>query len=220
MPQPRNQSSKTSSDEQQLGFEYQYLYFILQLLKMEPGDIVGYEALDDVHVISDSNKKITYIQVKHTVNTAAQNIQTTLPRLSQDFWNTLSNWSKIVSDPVEKRHTAKAQIAFLDNTQFVLVVNRRVDKNEVVTKINELRENKLSADAIKEYLSELETKTDDEKIRALIRDVKKLSKRVLVSFLKRISIVNTCSYLQSEICNYIRAKMIPDEYVDDVLCQL
>ena len=48
----------TSADTKQIGFEYQYLYFIARLLQLSPGDEVGYEALDDVHVISSTNKSI------------------------------------------------------------------------------------------------------------------------------------------------------------------
>lgn len=59
MPQIQSRTNATSDDKQQLGFEYQYQYFILSLLKMEHGDSVGYEALDDVHRIS-TNGSITY----------------------------------------------------------------------------------------------------------------------------------------------------------------
>lgn len=51
----RNRIEITSADTKQLGFEYQYLYFIVKLLQMRYGDVVGYEALDDIHVISASS---------------------------------------------------------------------------------------------------------------------------------------------------------------------
>lgn len=57
----------TSADTKQLGFEYQYLYFILRLLQLSYGEEVGYEALDDIHVVNASNKETLYIQVKHTI---------------------------------------------------------------------------------------------------------------------------------------------------------
>lgn len=63
MPQPKRRIDITSADKQQIGFDYQYLYFLLQLLHMEPGETVGYEAFDDVHRINVTQKKTTYIQL-------------------------------------------------------------------------------------------------------------------------------------------------------------
>ena len=220
MSEPKNRTDTTSADKQQLGFEYQYLYFILQLLKMQPGGSVGYEALDDVHTISAESKQITYIQVKHTIDTAADGSQATLPRLSLDLWKTLSNWSKVISDPAEVRQTAKAQMDFIKNTRFVLVVNRIVETNEVVKQINKVKANELTASAIKAYLEDLRKKTSNKELQALIDDVKALSNRVLVSFLSHVEITSTISNLLDDICDNIRAKMVPNEYVNDVLNQL
>ena len=58
----------TSADTKQIGFEYQYLYFIARLLQLSPGDEVGYEALDDVHVISSTTGETAYIQTKHAAD--------------------------------------------------------------------------------------------------------------------------------------------------------
>ena len=65
MPSRKKRVDITSADKQQLGFEFQYLYFMLRLLTMEPGEEVGYEALDDVHTVS-SNGITTFIQVYHS----------------------------------------------------------------------------------------------------------------------------------------------------------
>ncbi len=218
--EPKNRTDTTSADKQQLGFEYQYLYFILQLLKMQPGGSVGYEALDDVHTISAESKQTTYIQVKHTIDTAADGSQAALSRLSLDLWKTLSNWSKVVSDPAEKRKTSKAQIDFIKNTRFVLVVNRKVETNEVVTQISKVRAAEVTADAIKVYLEDLRKETTNQELQSLIDDVKALSNQVLVCFFSHVEITSTVSNLINEICDYIRAKMVPIEYVDDVLNQL
>ena len=61
MTATRNRIEITSADTKQLGFEYQYLYFIVKLLQMRYGDVVGYEALDDIHVISASSGDTVYI---------------------------------------------------------------------------------------------------------------------------------------------------------------
>ena len=210
----------TSANEQQLGFEYQYLYFILQLLKMQPGESAGYEVLDDIHTISANNGEVTYIQVKHTINTAKNSVQATLPRLSIDLWKPLSNWSKVITDPAEYRQSIDKQLSFVDSTSFVLVVNRRIHKNDFVTFLAEIQNNRVSEDQIRDYLSNLMNSTSDATIKQLISNVSMLPEHVLESFLKHVTIVNTANNLLKEIQEYIRLKMIPDEYVSDVLSRL
>lgn len=60
MLQQKKRIDTTSADKQQTGFEYQYLYFILQLLDIGPGETVGYEALDDVHIIDTTHMNVSY----------------------------------------------------------------------------------------------------------------------------------------------------------------
>ncbi len=113
----RNRIEITSADTKQLGFEYQYLYFIVKLLQMRYGDVVGYEALDDIHVISASSGDTVYIQVKHTTDLTAAGTPANLTNLSEDLWKTLSNWSKLIVDPAEQRDTFSAQKAFVEKNQ-------------------------------------------------------------------------------------------------------
>jgi hypothetical protein len=59
----------TSADTKQIGFEYQYLYFILRLLQLSYGEEVGYEALDDVHIVNanSSVKSIEDLIIKESI---------------------------------------------------------------------------------------------------------------------------------------------------------
>ena len=61
MTTQRKRIDITSADSKQLGFEYQYLYFIVKLFSLSRGDEVGYETLDDVHTISFHEQKSTFI---------------------------------------------------------------------------------------------------------------------------------------------------------------
>ena len=56
--------SNTNADDKLIGFEYQFFYFLLSLLKMQVGDVVGFEVKEDVHIENDG--KITFCQLKHT----------------------------------------------------------------------------------------------------------------------------------------------------------
>ena len=220
MSQPRKRMDMTSADMQQIGFDYQYLYFMLQLLHMEPGETVGYEAFDDVHRIDVSQKKTTYIQVKHTIDTAADGAQVNLTRLSGDLWKTLSNWSMLIADPEDGRTEKDSQLAFIDNANFILVVNRKIDGNDVVKKIRQASDEQLSGTAIKTYLRSIKSQTSNASIKAYISNVYNLPAPVISAFFKKIIVVNSCDDIFKEIREGIRGKMISPEYVDDVFSSL
>lgn len=220
MSQQKKRTDTTSADKQQIGFEYQYLYFLLKLLQMSPGQTVGYEALDDIHIISASKTPTTYIQVKHTVDTSADGSQANLTTLSDELWKTLSNWSKLISDPAEFRTETVDQIDFTNKSKFILLVNRKIENNEVVEKIAQLKDGQINGSEIKTYLKHLKAKTSDKGIKAYIDDVYKLSAKVISLFLKNTTIINGSNMIFEEIRNNIRGKMIPDEYVDDVFSSL
>ena len=40
--------SSTRADDKILGFEYQFYYFLLEVLKLKDNEIVGFEVKDDV----------------------------------------------------------------------------------------------------------------------------------------------------------------------------
>lgn len=220
MPQSRKRMDITSADKQQIGFEYQYLYFILQLLHMEPGETVGYEAFDDVHRIDATQKKTTYIQVKHTIDATANEAQASLARLSGDLWKTLSNWSMLITDPVDGRTEKNSQLAFVNNANFILVVNRKIDGNDVVKKIQQASDEQLTGTAIKTYLRSIKSQTSDASIKTYINNVYNLPTPVISAFFKNIIVVDSSDDIFKEIREGIRGKMISPEYVDDVFGSL
>lgn len=210
----------TSADINQLGFEYQYLYFIDQLLHMRSGDEVGYEALDDVHVVSNAHGETSFIQVKHTTNLSAGGTPLNLTTLSSDLWKTLSNWSKLISDPAAQRENKDAQKAFVDNSKFILVTNRSISGNSVVTLADSIKKGNFSATDAKKELKNIRSTSTDKSIHQYIDDVLALSGTILLSFLKKIEFVTTDSNLFNKIRDGIRDKMVPEEDIDDVLCSL
>ena len=220
MPQPKKRMDITSADKQQIGFDYQYLYFMLQLLHMEPGETVGYEAYDDVHRIDATQKKTTYIQVKHTIDTTADGAQANLTRLSSDLWKTLSNWSMLIADPADGRTEKDSQLAFIDNANFILVVNKKIDNNDVIKKIYQVSDEQLTGTAIKTYLRSIKSQTSDTSIKVYISNVHNLPAPVISAFFKNIIVVDSCDDIFKEIREGIRGKMISPKYVDDVFSSL
>lgn len=219
MAEQKNRTEITSADKQQLGFEYQYLYFIVRLLRMLPNEEVGYESLDDVHIIS-TNDETAYIQVKHTIETTADGSPPNLTRLSEDLWKTLSNWCKLVADPAENRVNSAAQKEFLSKASFIFVTNRNLGANDVILRIQELKERALMASQFRDYLSLLSKETKNPEIKNYIKDVKKLSASILFAFLSKVEFHSTEESLFDRIRDGIRSKMIDDEYIDDVFGEL
>lgn len=216
----KKQIDTTSADKQQIGFDYQYLYFLFRLLHIGPGEVVGYEALDDIHIIDSTKKPTTYIQIKHTLSVASDGTQANLTKFSEDLWKTLSNWSKLISDPVAKRTEKNDQIVFVQKSNFIFVANRNTQNNEVVKKIQQAKDEHLSGTVIKKYLKSLKSQTADRNIMAYIDNIYNLSAPVISAFFNNISIVSFETDIFEKIRESIREKMIPDEYVNDVLSSL
>lgn len=210
----------TSADTRQLGFEYQYLYFFLQLFSLKRGDEVGYETLDDVHKIS-AKDGITYLyQLKHTNQTDASGNPMNLTELSLELWKTFSNWSELITDPHDGRKNVRDQKNFLKDKKFVFVSNRTTRENSVYKKIEEYKKETCDYDGIMKYLVGLTKKTSNDCLVEYINNVVSLNKSVLDLFVRRIEIVNTFDDLLDEIRDEIRNMMISEEYIDDVLAKI
>lgn len=212
-----SRSEITSADMQQLGFEYQYLYFVIRLLQMQHGDEVGYEAKDDVHVVSATSKTTLLIQVKHTVSTNSAGNPPNLSLLSSDFWKTLSNWSKLISDEVAGRSNDKTKEEFISQSNFILVTNRAITDTQISTLLQKSKDRSINGQDVANTLREICKSTKDKTIRKYIGDVLNLGVRNLFLLFQKMEINSTPSNLVDEIRREIRNKMVAEEYVNDVL---
>lgn len=219
MADQRKRMDVTSADSKLIGFEYQYLYFMIRLLQLSRGEEVGYEALDDVHTISYREHKTFFFQLKHTVSATAKGNQSNLTKFSEDLWKTLSNWCKLISDVSEGRNLKTAQKAFIEISNFKLVINRNLDRNDVILHIKKLQNKEISGAQFMQYLNCLQGETQDQSIKRYIDDVMGLG-TVLTPFVHHIEFINAPDNLFSIIRDGIRDKMIPEEYVNDVLSDL
>ena len=210
----------TSADTKHLGFEYQYLYFIVRLLQLRSGCEVGYEALDDIHVISGGTGETQYVQIKHTTELSADGSPANLTMLSEDLWKTLSNWSKLISDPAEQRNTTNSQKRFLQNSSFIFATNRNTCQNRVSELIDAVKQNTCTGTNAKKTLQEIKKLTKSSAIQGHIDDVCRLTPSILCLFLSKIDFVSTVDDLFAEIRSGIRDKMVPEVDVNDVLSRL
>ncbi|WP_196062122.1 MULTISPECIES: hypothetical protein [unclassified Serratia (in: enterobacteria)] len=86
---------KTSADKKSIGFFYQDYVALKYLLELKPGESIGIEVFDDIHLENISGDKIL-IQVKHTID-----YTNNLTNKDGDLWKTLYNWSeaiKVIND--------------------------------------------------------------------------------------------------------------------------
>ena len=220
MTTQRKRIDITSADSKQLGFEYQYLYFIVKLFSLSRGDEVGYETLDDVHTISFHEQKTYLYQLKHTIDATPLGEQVNLTTLSEDLWKTLSNWSKLISDPLEGRIKKDAQKQFIETSCFILVTNRRVNANEMINKMTGVKQGIVNGSDFLNYIKQLQAKTKNIEIKEYMNDIIKLGVAVSQAFIKNVEIIDSPNNLFDTIRDGIRDKMVPEEYIDDIFGNL
>ena len=77
-------TEQTSAKDIFIAFEYQYYYFLLQILKLKRGESAGMEVLDDVHTILKNDKQVL-VQVKHTVQKTSKGQPISITELDSDL---------------------------------------------------------------------------------------------------------------------------------------
>lgn len=177
----RTVTDSVAADDKAIGFGYQYYYFLYKVLNLKKGESVGLEVKDDVHTDLSNNHQIL-VQVKHTVQEGASGEPINLTTLDTDLWKTLSNWSKIISDDAAGREEEKAQLEFLDKTEFLLVSNKSETKDNAFVKALEK-----PAEARK-LIGEIRKSAKGSKTLGRIDDVLALGNDVLTRFLFRVGI--------------------------------
>jgi hypothetical protein len=179
-------ADKTNAADKSIGFDYQYYYFLLQVLNLKVGQSVGFEVKDDVHTELDQYRNIFY-QLKHTTQVAADGLPVALTKLDKDMWKTFYNWAMVISDKAAGREHIDKQLEFTRNSEFHLVANKKQsDSNTIFEAINNLQAHSIAIDSAKLALEAAEKATSDESIKAYIKKVLSLESSVLENFLLSI----------------------------------
>ena len=126
------------------GFEYQFLYFISQLLKMlEKQDSVSYERYDDVAYSTDDS--LILFQLKHTIKgTVSKPVNLSLR--DSDLWKTIAVWIDIVLKQEEDKRND-----FIESSSFVLVTNKRDAGNEFQHNLLKFQSEEITYDEFMKY---------------------------------------------------------------------
>lgn len=212
----RTRVDTTSAEDKSIGFDYQYYYFLNELLNLKRGQVVGLEVLDDVHVERPDGTNLL-VQLKHTVQINAQGSPINLTTLDSDLWKSISNWCKLIVDPADGRTSLTAQLAFLNTTLFLLASNKSGNgKNTFLISIEAFKSATKTHTELVADITSIKAKTKDLSIQGYIDDLLSLDGTVSERFFKQLSfalgkdeIINLCK-------ESIAEKQINESRIDDV----
>ncbi|HDU8504540.1 TPA: hypothetical protein R7Q74_002281 [Acinetobacter baumannii] len=209
-------TDKTNADNKEIGFQYQYYYFLYKLLNLKKGQSVGLEVRDDVHTTLKNNQQIL-IQLKHTVRKNASDNAVSLAELDVDLWKTLYNWANIIVDKEAGRAEKSQQIDFISRTEFHLVTNKTESKKNYFLEIIEKYKKKESTfHELRAHIVVLYGKTDNDNIKKYINFLLELDEEVQANFLEKIYLELDQDDLDILIKESIRDKMIDESRIQEV----
>lgn len=214
---------KTSADSKAIGFEYQYFYFLYQLLQLQTGQTVGYEVKDDVHIDKPDGEQIL-VQLKHSIETKADGHIVNLTEKDEDLWKTVSNWISIINDPAENRTSLESQLEFINKTEFQLVTNKsNSSSNQFITKLGEYQNGNLTLADMKAYLKMLcipKKGKDSSKVDTYISTLENQEEKWLENFLNKLRIEHNKDDLINRIKLRIKEKNVKSSRIDDVFASV
>ena len=181
----------TRADDKLVGYEYQFYYFLLTLLRMRNEEIVGFEVREDVHKEGDNYLEL--YQLKHTIQTDVQGNIKNLTTSDTDLWKTLSLWVDIIKKE-------RKQEEFLNITRLVFVSNKLDnDSNKFLEKFKKFKvdNNFVSLKAyLNSYLKELELKYKykveeyEAEFELKRNNIKKPTKNINIKYIKNIKSID------------------------------
>ncbi len=212
----RSRIDTTSAEDKSIGFDYQYYYFLNELLNLKSGQVVGLEVLDDVHVERPDGTNLL-VQLKHTVQTSAQGVPINLTTLDSDLWKSLSNWCKLIVDPAEGRTSVSAHLTFLKTNSFLLASNKSEnDKNALLVSIQDFKSDAKTHAQLVADITSLKAKTLDKTIQGYINDVLSLDNAVSERFFQQLSFALGKDEIIDLCKRSIAEKHILPSRIDDV----
>lgn len=145
-----NHSNKIAADKTSLGFEFQDFVYVEYLIRLKPGEVLGLELLDDIHVETaaedGSIDELLLIQVKHSVNPG------NITDRDVDLWKTLYNWLKLVPElPPHRKLTLQLYTNKELNSQVFINLLKKPRQNvqRIIEHIRETEKSVSKAESLK-----------------------------------------------------------------------
>lgn len=149
------------------GFVFQFYYFIYKLLIIKPGETVSFEKLDDTASELDDGVTTLY-QLKHTVKNVGieDDKRVMLTNRATELWKTLDLWRKLIVGESKKNRPTAEQLEYIEQHEFILVVNKDVDDNKLFELCKLVRIGRADLSKVKQVLDEIlsERKQNKEEI--------------------------------------------------------
>ncbi len=215
---PLKQMDKTSAEDKSIGFDYQYYYFLNELINLKSGQSVGLEVMDDVHSKLSESVQVL-VQLKHTIQTKVDGAPKNLTTLDPDLWKSLSNWCKVISDKEAGRTTETNQLSFVNKTYFLLVSNKSDnEENATLQAVKRYQGREISHLKLLGLLKSLET--TNASIKQYKNDVLGLKDAVSEKFFDNLNFDLGCDEIINKCKASIKEKHIDDSKIDDVFSDL
>jgi hypothetical protein len=207
---------KTNAEDKSIGFDYQYYYFLYQLLGLEEGQKIGIEVKDDVHIDLNDGKQVL-LQLKHSIQTNTSGGIVNLTERDSDLWKTLYNWVNIINDPSDGREKREDQLDFIQKTTFILVSNKASNSSNLFLKtIIDFKKKVISIADMKQYLQDLHSSTSDKDIKSHVETLKKQTQKWLSVFFSKLEFELDLDDLISKIKSRIKGSKVKEAKIDDV----
>ena len=208
------------TETKSIGFEYQYYFFLYELLGLAEGAEIGLEEKDDVHI--QIGKKLLLVQLKHTTQTNENGKLLNLTERNIDLWKTLHNWLGIIQNKSFNRETEIQQSDFLENTYFQLVTNKSFsNRNKFLVNLTKLKKGKIQINEFIEYLQTLYDKTnepeDDDKenkIKEYIKEIKSVNPSILNKFLNNIAVETSFDDIIKKVFKRIKHLKVEEKHIE------
>lgn len=201
---------RTSAAKTELGFEYQFYYFLNQLLQLKKGESVSWEVEDDVCRKLNNGVEV-FFQIKHTVQKKSDGTPTYLTNLDGDLWKTLDLWVNIIKKADEQK-------LFIQNRKFILGSNKSEKKETIYHEIEKLRNGTVSIKEIRKDISNLVTNNAD--IQRYVKNCLSLSDNILEGFFKHIEFDLGEEDIIQQCKDSIETKLIKKEKIDYVFNEI
>lgn len=199
---------KHTDDTKSIGFDYQFYYFMYLVLQLKPGEKIGFEIKDDIHIEKNSGG-IELFQAKHSTQTKSTGEIENLTELDSDLWKTIEYWVECINKTTDKE-------SFINSHFFRLITNKSKTINEFVSKLELYKRGDETSENIFLYLKELSNKTRDQNIKDSIKKIISLPKKYSKKFLARITIITDQTKIIQRIKNCIWEKITLKARVDSV----
>lgn len=200
---------KHTAGPQSSGYDYQFYYFMLQVLQLKCGEKVGFEVKDDVHIDGKDGKVVLY-QTKHSTQENKDGKIQNLTTLDVDLWKTLSNWTTFIKSG-EKR--------FIEKHGFVLVTNKNLGKNKFIDILKQFYKDG-NIDILLRELREILNETQNQEIKGYIENIITLEKIKISEFFSKISIEVGVDDIINKVKEKILEKCLQEKYVEPIFERL